>query len=394
MTRLDLVLIVLGGYLAAGMLIAAWQRSPRATGGVAPWVAFSGLWAIAACDRWVSAPWPVAMALGPAWGVLGLLLTRAGVALARRAPVRQWIWLLGPVHACALAGLWLADWRHRRAAPIGARQDPAEALIHDPGAAERMGEALESVVELGRTTVDEVMVPRSEIDALADTATVADWVRLARESRHPYLPVYGEDLDEIRGFLGLHDLFSATAPQRPVTDFLREARFVPESMRCDDLLRDLLAAGERFAIVVDEFGGTAGLVRDRDLFEILLGDIDQDGAGRIGMVPLGPGVYLAHGQYRIDDFAEGTGHALPEGDYETLGGLLLARLGRIPEEGETVTVADARFEVVAGNQRRVFSLRITLAAAAPLAEPAGDPASPGAAESQPASPGGGGDGDS
>jgi len=246
MTRLDLVLIVLGGYLAAGMLIAAWQRSPRATGGVAPWVAFSGLWAIAACDRWVSASWPVALALGPAWGVLGLLLTRAGVALARRAPVRQWIWLLGPVHACALAGLWLADWRHRRAAPIGARQDPAEALIPDPGAAERMGEALESVVELGRTTVDEVMVPRSEIDALADTATVADWVRLARESRHPYLPVYGEDLDEIRGFLGLHDLFSASAPQRPVTDFLREARFVPESMRCDDLLRDLLAAGERW----------------------------------------------------------------------------------------------------------------------------------------------------
>jgi magnesium and cobalt transporter len=223
-----------------------------------------------------------------------------------------------------------------------------------------MGDALESVVELGETTVDEVMVPRSEIDALPADARIADWLRQARESRHPYLPVYGEDLDEIRGYLSLRDLFSVDDPERPVTDFLREARFVPESMRCDDLLRDLLASEGRFAIVVDEFGGTAGLVRDRDLFEILLGEIDQEGADHIGIVPLGRGIYLAHGQYRIDDFGERTGHALPEGDYETLGGLLLAQLGRIPEEGESITVGDLRFEVVAANERRVFSLRIVM----------------------------------
>jgi CBS domain containing-hemolysin-like protein len=254
-----------------------------------------------------------------------------------------------------------------------------------------MGEALESVVELGSTTVDEVMVPRSEIDALPESARVADWIRLARESRHPRLPVYGEDLDEIRGYLDLLDLFSADDPHRPVTDYLREARFVPGSMRCDDLLRELLAAGERFAIVVDEFGGTAGLVRDRDLFEILLGEIGQEGTGRIGIVPLGRGVYLAHGQYRIDDFTQRTGQSLPEGDYETLGGLLLARLGRIPETGEVVTVENARLEVVAGNERRILSLRISLAPAATTSEEKAPPVPLGAGP-QRASPGKRGDG--
>jgi CBS domain containing-hemolysin-like protein len=385
-TRLDLILAVLGLYLAAATLISAWQRSPRATGGVAPWVALSGLWTLGVYGRWIAAPWFVAPAAGIAWGALMLLLTRSGAALARRAPVRRWVWLLGPVHAFALAGLWLRDWRHRHAAARPPEAAASAELAPAPPTTEPMGEALESVVELGETTVDEVMVPRSEIDALPADATVGDWLRLARESRHPYLPVYGEDLDEIRGYLSLHDLFSADDPGRQVTAFLREARFVPESMRCDDLLRDLLAAGARFAIVVDEFGGTAGLVRERDLFEILLGEIDQESADRIGMVPLGRGIYLAHGAYRTDDFAERTGHALPEGDYETLGGLLLAQLGRIPEEGETVTVDDLRFEVVAANERRIFSLRILMAPGE--APPA--PAGPGGAQA--AAPEGGGDG--
>jgi len=221
---------------------------------------------------------------------------------------------------------------------------------------------LESVVELGETTVSEVMVPRGEIEALPESARVRDWAQLTVTTRHGNLPVYRSDLDEIVGYVALDDLLRATDADASIAAFRRDARFVPETMRGDDLLRELIASGERIAIVVDEFGGTAGLVRERDLFEILLGEIDR---GDAAPAPrrLEPGVFVADGACRLDDFSEATGHVFPDGDYETLAGLVLHSLGRIPAAGESVLVEGARLEVQAASERRILRVRVTLPAA-------------------------------
>jgi CBS domain containing-hemolysin-like protein len=353
----DLFLAVLGLYLALALGVSAWRRRAEPGGGLPFWVAAWGAWAIAVGPRWLPATSPAGgLIAAGAWLFVSLLLLATGSVLASRGTPRAWLWLLGPGQAITMAGAWLGDWRmHRR---VVREQEARPSTDEDAPA----GEVLESVVELGETSVSEVMVPRGEIRALPESARVRDWAELAVETRHGNLPVYRSDLDEILGYVALEDLLRATDEDAPVTGFLRDARFVPETMRGDDLLRELIAQGERMAIVVDEFGGTAGLVRERDLFEILLGEIDR---GSAAAVPrrLEPGVFVADGTCRVDDFAEATGHALPEGDYETLAGLVLQRLGRIPAAGESVVVEGVRIEVQAASERRILRVRVTLPAA-------------------------------
>jgi Mg2+/Co2+ transporter CorC len=345
-TGADALLALLGLYLALALAVSAWRRTADSIGGVALWAAAFGAWAIPVLARRVPPHLPGALLAAAAWLVASRLLVAAGAALAVHGTPRAWIWLLGPAQALAIAGDRRA---RRRAGPAAAPVAPA-------------GEVLESVVELGETTVSEVMVPRGEIRALPETARARDWARLAQESRHGNLPVYRSDLDEIAGYLTLADLWGVTDPEAGVTGFLREPRFVPETMHCDDALRDLVARGERLAIAVDEFGGTAGLVRERDLFEILLGEIDRGGA--TALREIAPGVLIADGACRIDDFNETAGALLPEGTYETVAGLVLQRLGRIPATGESLTIEGARVEILAASERRVLTVRVTLPAAA------------------------------
>jgi CBS domain containing-hemolysin-like protein len=358
----DFFLALLGLYLALALWVSAWRRRAEGTGGLPFWVAAWGAWAIAAGARWMPAHPAGGLIAAAAWLAVSLLLMAAGSSLAARGAPRAWIWLLGPGQAFTVAGGWLGDLQLRRRA---AREHEAPART---GADAPAGEVLESVVELGETAVSEVMVPRGEIEALPEDARVRDWARLAVTTRHGNLPVYRSDLDEIVGYVALEDLLRATDADASITTFRRDARFVPETMRGDDLLRELIASREPIAIVVDEFGGTAGLVRERDLFEILLGEIDR---GDAAPAPrrVEPGGFVADGACRLDDFREATGLALPEGDYETLAGLVLQRLGRIPAAGETVLVEGTRIEVQAASERRILRLRVTLPAAGE-----GDPA--------------------
>jgi CBS domain containing-hemolysin-like protein len=359
------LLVLVGAYLAVALVVTAWRRSAEALDDTGIWIALFGLWVVVALPRWLPVTPVIASVIVAGWLGASLLLTRLGMLLARRSPARGLVWLLGPAHALTLAVSWIA------AARLGRREDrqaqaqraadagPPAGDAAD-GHAVRAGAALESVVELGETTVEQVMVPRSEVRALDETASVRDWADLVRDSRHSHLPVCRGDLDEIRGYVCVRDIFQAAGPAEPVTRFLREARFVPASMRCDDLLRDLIAHAEKIAVVVDEFGGTAGIVRDRDLFEILLGEIEQAGAGAPQLRPQGARAYLADGQLRIDDFNARAAVALPEGDYETLAGLVLVRLGRIPAAGTRIQAGAIAIEVVEATERRIVTLRITL----------------------------------
>jgi CBS domain containing-hemolysin-like protein len=366
---LGALLALLGGYLAVALVVVAWRRAAEALDDIGIWIALFGLWIVIALPRWVPVTPVTASGIVVGWLGASLLLTRLGMLLAHRAPARGLVWLLGPAHALTLAMSWVAAARLRRREQ---REDDAGPPAGDAAAGQTMraGAALESVVELGETTVGQVMVPRSEVRALDETASVREWADLVRVRRHSHLPVCRGDLDEIRGYVCVRDFFRAVSPAEPVTRFVREARFVPASMRCDDLLRDLIAHGEKIAVVVDEFGGTAGIVRDRDLFEILLGEIEHGGAGAPQLRPLGERAYLADGQLRIDDFNARAALPLPEGDYETLAGLMLARLGRIPAAGTRIVAGAIALEVIEATERRIVTLRITLPPAPPRARPA------------------------
>jgi CBS domain containing-hemolysin-like protein len=345
-------MMLLGLYLCAALLVSAWRRASESVAGVGVWVALLGAWTIAAHTRWFLSSMGTAFFVGLAWLVVTALLIRAGSALATRNRVRGLVWLLGPLHALALAGSWFAAARlKRKAASLEVARRHTGGQVHA---------ALESVVELGETTLEEVLVPRSEIDALSERLLVRDWLEMVKETRRNRLPVYREDLDEITGYLSSEELFSVPAARAPVKEFIRPIRFVPESMRCDDLLRDLISQGEKIAIVVDEFGGTAGLVTDQDLFEILLGEIDQ-GSAALGLWKLEDGAYLADGSLRIDDFNDFFRTQLPEGDYETLAGLILERLGKIPAKGERLNVDRVSMEVAASSERRILRIRIEFA---------------------------------
>jgi CBS domain containing-hemolysin-like protein len=196
-----------------------------------------------------------------------------------------------------------------------------------------------SVLEFTDAIVREVMVPRTDmvvVPADADSDAALDVVIAEGRSR---VPVSGESLDDIVGVLYARDLlqlFDTGSGARPVADLMRAAHFVPETKRVSDLLRELQEDQVHLAIVVDEFGGTAGLVTIEDLIEELVGEIvDEYDVEEPMVTPLAAGGYLVDARLPIDDLSELVDAELPSEEWDTVGGLLLGLAGRVPREGET-----------------------------------------------------------
>ncbi len=347
-----LIMLLLGLYLTCGLIISAYRQALGKSGGQGMWVL---LWAIVfmgLAGLWLpeSPSWSLSMALVWLAGTLGLI--RLGVWLRSRTWPARMVWLLGPMHALGLMGTYLRDLRREVTAVVPTGEDVASD--------EPAHEAFESVVELGETTLEEVMVPRSELAYLEATQTVKDWLDVLGRRGHRVFPVCGQDLDDILGCVHIADLFADRAPDQPVREFLREARFVPETMRCDDLLREMIARGDSLAIVVDEFGGTAGVITDHDLIEILLGEINRQNPFEGRIITAGDGEYVTDGHYRIDDFNAWSDSPLPEGDYETIAGLLLEESSKIPSEGEKIVAGGFEFEVIQATERRIQRVRVRM----------------------------------
>jgi CBS domain containing-hemolysin-like protein len=158
----------------------------------------------------------------------------------------------------------------------------------------------------------------------------------------------------------LFDLFQAPNVDLPVEGLLRPIGFVPEGKRCDELLREMRARHRPLVVVVDEYGGTAGIVTLEDLVEELVGDIrNEEEAAPAPVRRLEGGRWAVEAAMRVPDVNDTLGIELPEGDYETLGGLVLERLGRIPHAGDTITVGAVRLEVVSADARRVLEVAVT-----------------------------------
>jgi CBS domain containing-hemolysin-like protein len=221
---------------------------------------------------------------------------------------------------------------------------------------------LSGAIELGARDAGAAMVPRTEITAVPSTATPADVERVVVESGHSRIPVFSEDIDHVLGFIHAKDLLRVPDNERDSvlrSDLFRQMLIVPESRKLRPLLIDMRRERRHLALVIDEHGGTAGIVTLEDLLEELVGEIrDEYDVRELGVERLDERRYLVPGSLRIDETAARLGVELPEGDYETVAGFLMDRLGRIPTRRDAVEHDGWRLRVRSMQRRRVVQVLI------------------------------------
>lgn len=211
----------------------------------------------------------------------------------------------------------------------------------------------------------DVLMPRTRMVAVQHDTSIHDLLALSRETGLSRFPVYGDSLDEIVGVVALDRAVSVPTDERSrtsVRSVMSEPVLVPDSLALDDLARALLNDGAPLAVVVDEFGGTAGLVTTEDLAEEIVGEI-RDEHDRLSspVRRIRTDSWIVPGLLRPDEVADVTGISLPEeGAYETLGGLILAGLGRLPRPGDAIEVQGVRLEVLRMDRRRIDRVRLTI----------------------------------
>jgi CBS domain containing-hemolysin-like protein len=221
---------------------------------------------------------------------------------------------------------------------------------------------LRSVVDFGETLVREVMTPRPDIVAIPATATIDDLRRLVQEQEYSRLPVYAENLDNIVGLVVVKDLI-----QRPessegslrVSDIMRPAAFVPETKRLMELLREFQQKRIQLAIVVDEYGGTAGLVTVEDVVEELVGEIrDEYDSEAEPIVREADDTFVFSAKVATSELVERLHVEIEDGEFETVGGYVLARVGRVPAVGESFAFDGVGVEILEAERRRIHKVRV------------------------------------
>ncbi len=221
---------------------------------------------------------------------------------------------------------------------------------------------LRTLVDFRETMVREVMTPRPDIAAIEADATIGRLQTMFREQQYSRMPVYQETLDNVVGFAFIKDLIHLAPdldPSAPLTPLLRPASFVPETKRVFELLQEFQRGRLQMAIVVDEYGGTAGLVTLEDLIEEIVGEIrDEYDVESEPVVDEGGGTFVFSGKAHVDLLADRL-HVTPEGEgFETVGGFLLSRLGRVPAVGERFEIDGLDVEVLEAERRRITRVRV------------------------------------
>jgi putative hemolysin len=231
------------------------------------------------------------------------------------------------------------------------------------------------VFDAGKRQVREVLVPRTEVEFLPATMPIAEASTMVSAAPHSRFPVYQESYDDVIGFVHARDLLGPGAGSGPlrVGEVCRPVKFLPTSKTVLSALSEMRRENAHLAIVLDEYGGTAGIVTLEDLVEELIGEIhDEYDVEENHSRQLHGGELEVDGLLNLDDFAEQTGVELPEGPYETVAGYLLAALGHLPGEGESVEVSGRKLAVTQLDGRRIARVRVGQAAATDGARP--DPA--------------------
>ena len=218
------------------------------------------------------------------------------------------------------------------------------------------GTLVSNVFAMGSIRVKESMIPRTEIVAVDETTTVEELLDTFVSSGYSKIPVYTENIDTIVGIAFARDLFENPAT---LSEVIRPATFIPESKLSKKLLQEFLESNTSIAIVIDEYGGVAGLVTREDLLEELFGDIQDEFDNDDHLLrKIDEQTLLVSGRVELDELTEETDFELPDGDYETLAGYLLDRLGTIPEPRDEFELDGYRFVVLKAMANRVDLVRM------------------------------------
>jgi CBS domain containing-hemolysin-like protein len=327
------------------------------------------------------APVVVTLVLTPVMLVFGEIIPKA-VARAWATSLilrlyRPLIWtsvVLMPFVAVAnlVVGLTLRLYGLRQAdtRAFVSREELKALLQMEPGEAEvttQEAELIDNIFDLGDTTVREVMVPLVEVAMLPDSASPQDAIALIQERGFSRLPIYRQRETNIVGIVAAMDLLSRGAEAATLDELKRPPYYVPETKRIDDLLREMQRSRAHMAVVVDEYGGSTGVVTLEDILEQIVGEIhDEHERAPASAERLPDGSYRVAARTNIDELNEAFDWTLPKQDYETVAGLVLATLGRVPRAGEMFQIPGYTLTVLEADTRRVTAVKIT-----PTPEPKG-----------------------
>jgi putative hemolysin len=229
-------------------------------------------------------------------------------------------------------------------------------------------EMIRGVIDLEETVVREVMTPRVDVVAIAEEASLRSLLGAVMEHGYSRLPVYGESIDEVKGIAYARDLLpylgsAVDLDTTPVRELMRAVQYVPETTSVLDLMRDMRLRKNHLALVVDEFGGTAGVVTLEDIIEEITGEIydETDEEESLDIEPLEDGSVRIRASLHLEEVEEHFQRDFgDEGEYDTLAGFLISELGRIPAVGVALEVAGVRFVVEEADERRVVTVRAEL----------------------------------
>jgi CBS domain containing-hemolysin-like protein len=343
-----------------GVTIAHVVSSAVATAAVLPWLGGqASFWAT--------------LVLTPTMLVFGEILPKAltqprATALALRTfdPLRGVAWLLAPVVGIAnllVRGILRGLGHGERRDPFVSRADLRLLVEREPGGATDVRaeerQMIEGIFDLVETPVRAVMVPLVDVVAIPEDASVDEAVALIRASGHSRLPVYRERIDHVVGLVAGLDILARGAAGETVRTLMRPAHYVPATKRISDLLPEMQRRRIQVAIVVDEYGASVGVVSVEDVIEEIVGEIQDDrGHDPSELTQLPDGSYLVAGRLGIEELNEALDWELPKKDYETVAGLMLASLGRIPRPGEEVVIAGYELAVVDADERRILKVKV------------------------------------
>ena len=308
--------------------------------------------------------WALIVSFGIMLVYLLVFRLTAPYALVRRNPERSLLVLLPAFHVYArILAPVVAALRKRAAGPLADAEETAAnvpevppAPVHDPDE----GRLVDAVNRFGETLVRDVMTPRPDIVAVPAAGTVADLKRAMRETKYSRIPVYGENLDDIVGVVTARDLLEYEGQAGDVLQPLSRPVFlVPETKKIAELLKEFQAGGMTFAVVIDEYGGTAGIVSVEDIVEEIVGEIkDEYDAEAEPIAVEGDGSVTVAGRVTVDRLEQALEAPLNEGeDVGTVGGLVATLFGHFPQAGEKIDFRGFTVEVVDAERKRVNRVR-------------------------------------
>ncbi|WP_278259413.1 hemolysin family protein [Nocardioides convexus] len=340
---------------------------------------------------WARAGLSLAVMLVVSFVVIGVAPRTVGrqhsesVAVWSAWPLSALTTVLGPVPRLLIAvGNAITPGRGFREGPFQTETEPARAWSTSPRPASLIEaderKMIHSVFDLGDTTVREVMVPRGDVVYIEAHKNLRQTKSLFLRSGFSRMPVIGENLDDVRGFAYLKDVVRRDFEDpdievtQKVEEVMRPVHWVPESKPVDDLLREMQARRQHVAIVVDEYGGTAGLITIEDLLEEIVGEItDEFDEAEVEVEQIGgaaDGMVRVSSRYPVDDLDEIFGFDIEEEDVDSVGGLLAKHLGRVPIPGSVVEAHGLRFEAEqsAGRRNKIGTVLISRVVDQPVTE--------------------------